>query len=157
MLASHLICSYMYNRKPTSTDFITYQHSAVIARRIDWSLPGRAKEAQNFIRCLGDLDAPLLPIRLTPHTLQHVVGDDDNEEADVVVLGCPAVLVGVVRQILWIARVYLVLGLLRHLGLIRLGDKWIPGQEVAQKLMPRAAHIAAVEPSTAVSVARGSD
>ena len=74
-----------------------------------------------------------------------------------VLLGCPAVLVGVVHQILWIARVYLVLGLLCHLGLVRLGDKWILGQEVALKLMPRAAHITAVEPSMAVSVARGSD
>ena len=77
---------------------------------------------------------------------EHVVGDDANDEAYGVVLGCITILFRVVCQELGRPAVDGLLGRLCHLGLVRLRCLRVTGQEVAAVFMPRAADIGAGQP-----------
>ncbi len=107
----------------------------------------RAQKRQHLIHRLGDLQTPLLPVTLGPQALEHVVGHDGDDEADVVVLGGPRALVRVVDEVLDVARVDGVLCLLGRLGLVELRGGGVAREEVVDELVPGAADVDAVEPS----------
>lgn len=106
----------------------------------------RLEKTQHLVDSLADLNIPLLPIRVGPQIPQHIVLDESDDESDMVILGIPRRLIGMVDEKLLRARADCALGRLGSLILIGFGHRPRLGDTVAPELGPRALDPAALYP-----------